>query len=119
MKKPYQFNNYLVEVTAIIIEEFHNDRKPDKLKCKFYLMMKDNHESMKPYAEMAGKIKKESNNSTNFGSPNTDDNPATTLAINTIANVLTTTSILEILQPVLQSFSLAVIQGYEQQYKQR
>jgi hypothetical protein len=87
------------------------ERKPNRLKLKFFLVMKDNHDSMKLYAEMARKIKKEPNISAVFEFINTDDNPTTALAIAATTNVLATSSILQAPEPVIQSLSLEAIQA--------
>jgi hypothetical protein len=90
------------------------ERKPNRLKLKFFLVMKDNHDSMKLYAEMARKTKKEPNISAVFEFINTDDNPTTTLAVTTTANALTTLSIVGALEPVIPSLSLEAIQAETQ-----
>jgi hypothetical protein len=43
------------EAAKILNKKFHNDRKPNRLKGKFYLVTKDNCDSMKPCAEMVRK----------------------------------------------------------------
>lgn len=84
-----------MDIVRISYLEFHSIRKLERLNHKFYLMTRDNQDSMMPYAKLATKIKHQAMDSMDNGSFNSYSNPSITVASSITANVITFLSTLE------------------------